>query len=74
MNPFNNQPHSEKYRKILASRKKFPMFSQMTEFYEMVSYSSQMALKCWVLTTVLKFTKHQIMVVDGETGSGKTTQ
>ena len=74
MNPFNKQPYSEKYKEILASRKKFPMFSQMTEFYEMVSSPLQMALKCRVLTTVLKFTKHQIMVVDGETGSGKTTQ
>ena len=37
MNPFTKQPHSAQYKKILAGRKKLPVFAQMTEFYKMVS-------------------------------------
>ncbi|KAA1470775.1 P-loop containing nucleoside triphosphate hydrolase protein [Dentipellis sp. KUC8613] len=55
LNPFTKKPHSAQYMKILAARKKLPVFAQMEEFYNM-------------------FTKHQIIVMVGETGSGKTTQ
>ncbi|KAI0043045.1 P-loop containing nucleoside triphosphate hydrolase protein [Auriscalpium vulgare] len=55
LNPFNNQPHTPQYKRILGDRKKLPVFSQMAEFYTM-------------------FSKHQIIVMVGETGSGKTTQ
>jgi pre-mRNA-splicing factor ATP-dependent RNA helicase DHX15/PRP43 len=37
MNPFTKQPHSAQYKKILAGRKKLPVFAQMAEFYKMVS-------------------------------------
>jgi pre-mRNA-splicing factor ATP-dependent RNA helicase DHX15/PRP43 len=36
-NPFTRLPHSTQYRKILEARKKLPVFTQMEEFYEMVS-------------------------------------
>ena len=36
-NPFTRLPHSPQYRKILEARKKLPVFTQMEEFYEMVS-------------------------------------
>ncbi|KAF5378953.1 hypothetical protein D9757_008739 [Collybiopsis confluens] len=55
LNPFNKQPHSAQYRKILETRKGLPVFSQMDEFLEI-------------------FSKNQIIVMVGETGSGKTTQ
>ncbi|KIM87769.1 hypothetical protein PILCRDRAFT_814484 [Piloderma croceum F 1598] len=55
MNPFTKQPHSAQYKKILAGRKKLPVFAQMAEFYKM-------------------FSNNQIIVMVGETGSGKTTQ
>ncbi|KAF8885213.1 P-loop containing nucleoside triphosphate hydrolase protein [Infundibulicybe gibba] len=55
VNPFTKQPLSPQYKKILETRKKLPVFSQMDEFYNM-------------------FSKHQIIVMVGETGSGKTTQ
>ena len=37
MNPFNKQPHTTQYKKILEARKKLPVYAQMSEFYEMVS-------------------------------------
>ena len=37
MNPFNKQPHTVQYKKILEARKKLPVYAQMAEFYEMVS-------------------------------------
>jgi len=36
-NPFTCLPHSNQYFKILAARKKLPVYAQMEEFYEMVS-------------------------------------
>jgi pre-mRNA-splicing factor ATP-dependent RNA helicase DHX15/PRP43 len=36
-NPFTRLPHSTQYSKILEARKKLPVYTQMTEFYEMVS-------------------------------------
>jgi pre-mRNA-splicing factor ATP-dependent RNA helicase DHX15/PRP43 len=36
-NPFTRLPHSTQYFKILEARKKLPVFTQMAEFYEMVS-------------------------------------
>ncbi|KAF8882288.1 P-loop containing nucleoside triphosphate hydrolase protein [Infundibulicybe gibba] len=55
VNPFTKQPLSAQYKKILETRKKLSVFSQMDEFYN-------------------KFSKHQIIIIVGETGSGKTTQ
>ncbi|ETW76415.1 hypothetical protein HETIRDRAFT_389434 [Heterobasidion irregulare TC 32-1] len=55
VNPFTKRPHTPQYKKILAVRKKLPVYAQMEEFYNM-------------------FSKHQIIVMVGETGSGKTTQ
>lgn len=37
MNPFNKQPYSPQYKKILEARKKLPVYAQMSEFYEIVS-------------------------------------
>lgn len=37
INPFNKQPHSAQYKKILQVRRKLPVYAQMDEFYEMVS-------------------------------------
>ncbi|KAI9461522.1 P-loop containing nucleoside triphosphate hydrolase protein [Russula earlei] len=61
-NPFTRLPHSPQYYKILEARKKLPVFAQMDEFYKMVSPAPSL------------FTKHQIIIMVGETGSGKTTQ
>jgi hypothetical protein len=36
-NPFTRLPHSNQYFKILAARRKLPVYAQMEEFYEMVS-------------------------------------
>jgi pre-mRNA-splicing factor ATP-dependent RNA helicase DHX15/PRP43 len=36
-NPFTRLPHSPQYLKILEARKKLPVFTQMAEFYKMVS-------------------------------------
>ncbi|EIM80639.1 P-loop containing nucleoside triphosphate hydrolase protein [Stereum hirsutum FP-91666 SS1] len=55
VNPFTKQPFSQGYKKIMAMRKKLPVYAQMEEFYTV-------------------FSKHQIIVMVGETGSGKTTQ
>ncbi|KAJ7172577.1 P-loop containing nucleoside triphosphate hydrolase protein [Mycena filopes] len=55
VNPFTKQPHSAQYKKILATRKKLPVYAQMDDFFKM-------------------FTENQIIVMVGETGSGKTTQ
>ncbi|GAB5588235.1 DEAH-box ATP-dependent RNA helicase prp43 [Umbelopsis nana] len=55
INPFNNQPFSAKYKKILEGRRKLPVHAQRNEFLEMVH-------------------NNQIIVLVGETGSGKTTQ
>ncbi|KAF8521150.1 P-loop containing nucleoside triphosphate hydrolase protein [Gautieria morchelliformis] len=55
VNPFTNSPHSSQYKKILETRKKLPVYTQMAEFYK-------------------AFSENQVMVMVGETGSGKTTQ
>ncbi|EJD38154.1 pre-mRNA-splicing factor ATP-dependent RNA helicase PRP43 [Auricularia subglabra TFB-10046 SS5] len=55
VNPFTNQPFTASYKKILAGRKKLPVYSQMDDFLK-------------------TFQEHQITVMVGETGSGKTTQ
>ncbi|RUP43195.1 P-loop containing nucleoside triphosphate hydrolase protein, partial [Jimgerdemannia flammicorona] len=55
VNPFNGRPFSDNYRKILAGRRKLPVYAQRTEFLELVH-------------------NNQILVLVGETGSGKTTQ
>ncbi|KAL4242388.1 DEAD box helicase family protein [Abortiporus biennis] len=55
INPFTNQPFTAQYKRILESRKKLPVYTQMEEFYRM-------------------FNKNQILIMVGETGSGKTTQ
>ncbi|KAG8713026.1 DEAH-box ATP-dependent RNA helicase prp43 [Ceratobasidium sp. 394] len=36
-NPFTRQRYSDNYKKILESRKKLPAFTQMEEFYKIVS-------------------------------------
>ncbi|KAK0432552.1 hypothetical protein EV421DRAFT_1848278 [Armillaria borealis] len=35
VNPFTKQPHSVQYKKILASREKLPVYSQMDDFFKM---------------------------------------
>ncbi|KAI6008792.1 P-loop containing nucleoside triphosphate hydrolase protein [Pisolithus orientalis] len=55
VNPFTKAPHTPQYKKILETRKKLPVYSQMDQFLKM-------------------FKDHQIIVMVGETGSGKTTQ
>ena len=37
VNPFNKQPHTAQYKKILDVRKKLPVYAQMAEFYQVVS-------------------------------------
>lgn len=37
LNPFTKMPHTAQYRKILEMRKKLPVFTQMEDFYKMVS-------------------------------------
>ena len=39
VNPFTKQPLSASYKKILEARKKLPVYSQMDDFYKMVSAS-----------------------------------
>ncbi|KAG1781365.1 P-loop containing nucleoside triphosphate hydrolase protein [Suillus placidus] len=59
LNPFTKQPHTAQYKKILEARKKLPLL--------FLSYPIRPDLR-------LQFNKHQIIVMVGETGSGKTTQ
>ncbi|KAF8335362.1 uncharacterized protein EI90DRAFT_2913210 [Cantharellus anzutake] len=54
-NPFTKLPYTSKYKRILESRKKLPVYSKLDELYDMLR-------------------KTQVMVMIGETGSGKTTQ
>lgn len=44
MNPFTKAQHTSEYKKILAQRKKLPVFAQMAEFYKMVRGSGFFAL------------------------------
>jgi len=55
MNPLTSRPFSANYRKILAQRKKLPVYQFLDDLLE-------------------KVRTHQSVVVEGETGSGKTTQ
>jgi hypothetical protein len=50
VNPFTKQPHSAQYKKILALRRKLPVYAQMAEFYEMVSVCSSSLLERVVRT------------------------
>ena len=77
-NPFTRLPHSPRYHQILETRKKLPVFVQMDGFYKLVSIrtrpKSLVESKPHVANASAKFTKHQIIVIVGETGTGKTTQ
>ncbi|KAF9328587.1 DEAH-box ATP-dependent RNA helicase prp43 [Linnemannia elongata] len=55
INPFTNKPFSDKYRKILAGRRKLPVNKHRKEFLDLVQ-------------------NNQVVILVGETGSGKTTQ
>ncbi|KAG0047539.1 DEAH-box ATP-dependent RNA helicase prp43 [Gryganskiella cystojenkinii] len=55
LNPFTNKPFSEKYRRILAGRRKLPVNKHRKEFLDLVQ-------------------NNQVVILVGETGSGKTTQ
>jgi pre-mRNA-splicing factor ATP-dependent RNA helicase DHX15/PRP43 len=37
VNPFTKKPLTPAYKKILGMRQKLPVYTQMKEFYEMVS-------------------------------------
>jgi pre-mRNA-splicing factor ATP-dependent RNA helicase DHX15/PRP43 len=81
-NPFTRLPHSDQYHKILEARKKLPVFAKMDDFYQLVSSAppsvsegaSFLEPRPYVANSPEKYTKHQILIVVGETGSGKTTQ
>jgi len=55
LNPFTNKPFSDKYRRILAGRRKLPVNKHRKEFLDLVQ-------------------NNQVVILVGETGSGKTTQ
>ncbi|KAK3821204.1 MAG: P-loop containing nucleoside triphosphate hydrolase protein [Benniella sp.] len=55
VNPFTGKPFSEKYRKILAGRRKLPVNKHRKEFLDLIQ-------------------NNQVVILVGETGSGKTTQ
>ncbi|KAG1689553.1 Pre-mRNA-splicing factor ATP-dependent RNA helicase DHX15 [Nymphon striatum] len=55
LNPYTNQPYTERYHRLLRVRKKLPVWEDKDKFMEMLG-------------------KNKIMIVHGETGSGKTTQ
>ncbi|KAG0339114.1 DEAH-box ATP-dependent RNA helicase prp43 [Podila horticola] len=55
INPFTNKPFSERYRKILAGRRKLPVNKHRKEFLDLIQ-------------------NNQVVILVGETGSGKTTQ
>ncbi|KAF8840453.1 P-loop containing nucleoside triphosphate hydrolase protein [Paxillus ammoniavirescens] len=61
LNPFTKLPHTPQYKKILDARRKLPVYAQMDDF-------------TGILTTYPQFDQNQIIVMVGETGSGKTTQ
>lgn len=69
LNPFTKVPHTAQYKKILEARKKLPVFAQMDEFLEVVRV--RFTLRRFFL---LMFNENQVIVMVGETGSGKTTQ
>jgi pre-mRNA-splicing factor ATP-dependent RNA helicase DHX15/PRP43 len=77
-NPFTRLPHSPQYHKILEARKNLPVFAQMDKFYDIVSSALRpgplLEPRPYVANALVKFTKHQIVVIEGETGTGKTTQ
>jgi pre-mRNA-splicing factor ATP-dependent RNA helicase DHX15/PRP43 len=72
LNPFTKVPHTAQYKKILEARKKLPVFAQMDEFLEVVRV--QFTLRQIFCSCLLQFNKNQVIVMVGETGSGKTTQ
>ena len=45
VNPFTKRPHTPQYKKILAVRKKLPVYAQMEEFYNMVSLLVRLLLR-----------------------------
>lgn len=55
INPFTNKPFSERYKKILAGRRKLPVNKHRKEFLDLIQ-------------------NNQVVILVGETGSGKTTQ
>lgn len=55
INPWNGQPYTSQYFKILETRKTLPVWEQQQQFYQYLK-------------------ENQVIVLQGETGSGKTTQ
>lgn len=75
VNPFNKTSFSASYKRILDGRENLPVFGQMHEFYEMVRRSSLNAQKDFTHPHLdIQYSNNQIVIMVGETGSGKTTQ
>jgi len=85
INPFTLRPFTATYKKILEGRKKLPVYERMHEFYELVSppppsldllTTTFLAPRLHAETNLIRtqFSNNQILVMVGETGSGKTTQ
>ncbi|KAF8970959.1 P-loop containing nucleoside triphosphate hydrolase protein [Flammula alnicola] len=76
INPFTKQPHSAQYKKILDARKKLPVFTQMDDFLKIVSRGI-LRLEEGVEIPIFSDGPTllvEVIVMVGETGSGKTTQ
>ncbi|DAZ98952.1 TPA: hypothetical protein N0F65_000484 [Lagenidium giganteum] len=55
VNPLTGAKFSERYKKLLATRQKLPVYGFLKEIQDAIA-------------------AHQVIVIEGETGSGKTTQ
>ncbi|KAI0294104.1 P-loop containing nucleoside triphosphate hydrolase protein [Multifurca ochricompacta] len=60
-NPFTRLPHSPQYHKILESRKKLPVFTQMDEFYKMVAPGIKAIIPQFVVYSDMPQTKKKIV-------------
>ena len=74
-NPFTKSLHGSSYKSLLDSRKRLPIFTQINEFYNIVSNCTVMPSPSQSIRSYFsQFNQHQVIVIVGETGSGKTTQ
>ncbi|KAF8958432.1 P-loop containing nucleoside triphosphate hydrolase protein [Flammula alnicola] len=74
INPFTKQSHSAQYKKILHARKKLPVFAQMGDFLKIVSRGILRLEEDFEIPIFNDGPTLLVIIMVGETGSGKTTQ
>lgn len=73
LNPLTNTPYSEQYYELLEQRKLLPVWMELHQLH--TNENKAEGLESIEKRSFLQLiTENQVLIISGETGSGKTTQ